>query len=189
VGPRPQVHGGLFDAAVHLQQAALDHHHAIGHAEQGVAQDDGEHAALGPTKDVLCTHEQQQQRQADDHLGHDQRRVHHAREDGAAQEAPVAHQHEGGKGGKHGRQHAGRQRHLERQPEAVDDLGVVQQGLVPAQRKPGEARVLPGAVEAEHDHEQQRQVQEGEHQRQPELAEVLFEQRPHGLPPSLRSPV
>jgi hypothetical protein len=50
-------------------------------------------ASLGPAHDPLDAHEQQQQGQADDHLGHDQWGIDHGSEQGTAFESCVTHQH------------------------------------------------------------------------------------------------
>jgi hypothetical protein len=58
---------------------------------------------------------------------------------------------------------------------AFHQLGVFGQRLVPAQRKTGEVRILPRAVEREHHHEEQRQVQKEVHQRHPRFAKMFFQ--------------
>ena len=78
-----QVHRGFFQRAVHGEQPRLHHHRHVGHREGDVGHRHGPVAARPGERD-----EEQQHRKAGDDLGHDQRRVDHAREQRAAGETP-----------------------------------------------------------------------------------------------------
>jgi hypothetical protein len=84
-------------------------------------------AALGEAERALHRHQHQQQRQADHHLGHHQRRIDHAAEQRAAGEAPVLDQRERRQRAQHHRAAGGQERDLQAQPQAVDQLGVARQ--------------------------------------------------------------
>ena len=92
----------------------LHDHRDEAHGQRGVCDRDGPEAAFDVDR-----HEQQQQRQPGDHLGHDQRRVDHAGEQGTAAKAAEPHQrdrrkraeHRGGGGGYAARCAASPRRH------------------------------------------------------------------------------
>ena len=119
--------------------------------------------------------EQQQQRQAGDHLRHDDGGGNHAGEQQPSAERAEARQRHAGERAEHHRSARRDQRNADRQPRGAQDLLVVQQRHVPPERRRvrrvphrDEARV----VEGEHDHRDDRHVQE----HQPENQRAAREQ-------------
>ena len=151
----------------------MNHDRRVTGADRSMADPDRHDATLAEnTEQPFAGNEEQQQRQAGDHLGHDQRRVDVRDEDGAARKAAVAHQRESGHRSEHDRGSGRHQRDLQRGQKAVDQLGVMQDLVVPAKRKAAPQCHHLGLVERKHDQRRDRDVQERVAEREPGAAET-----------------
>ncbi len=131
---RAQIHGGFLDRPIHFLQTRLDDHRGIGNGHDGMADEDGEKPLLRKPHGLLHCHEKQQQRQRNDHGGHDQRDVDHEVEQALAREVAIAHQGKCRQCAQQHRSSGRRQRHLERQNQAADDFMVMHHRAVPLER-------------------------------------------------------
>ena len=131
-----QVHGRFFEAEVEIGEARLHHHRHVGGAEGGVRDDDGEDAAaLRPADELLHGDKQQQQREAGDDVGHDQRRRHRGLQHGLAAEAAEADQRDGAERAQHQRDRGGDGGDLQAQPGGGQQLRIVPQVDIGLDRK------------------------------------------------------
>ena len=98
-------------------------------------QDDGEYPAIKPDAD-----EQQQERQAGDHLWHHQWRVNHAGKQCPPRKPPGPHKHKCRHGAKHGRDARTDDGDLNRHPCGIQKRLILQKLAIPFGRKPGPDR-------------------------------------------------
>ena len=166
-GAGAEVERRFLELRIERLQARADHDGGIGEAEQEVAEPDRHHAALGKAGAegrlgrALQRHQHQEKRQADDDLGHHQRRGDHAGEEGAAEEARVADERERGERAEDDRGTRRRQATFSDSARPASSSSVGGEGGVPAQREAapdvGDRRV----VERIDDQGDDRHVEEG----------------------------
>lgn len=135
----------------------MDHHRHETHAERRMGHDHGPESAGNVERD-----EQQQQRQAGDDLGHDQRRVDHGGEDEASPETPEAGEGYGGAGSHYGRQKRGHEGHAKAHPGGGDELVVFEKRDIPVRGEPAPDRDKPRGVEAVDHQQRDRRIEEAE---------------------------
>ena len=164
-----QILRGFFQGLVELAQAGADDYGNVGHAQGGVAEPDGEPAALelqpaqaGTAQQGLHLQNQHHQRNTGDDVGHHHRGRHHAGEQGAAAETLDARQGVGGHGAKHHGGSGGNEGDADGEPGGFQNLAVIQQRAIPFGGEAAPYRNQLGAVEGIHHQHQQRDIEEGQ---------------------------
>ncbi|ABA48221.1 200 kDa antigen p200, putative [Burkholderia pseudomallei 1710b] len=172
---RAEIERRLLERRVQLAHARLHDDRDVRDAQHHVAEPDREHpTAGGPSEPLAELDEQQQQRDALDHLGNHERRVDHPAVEREAAKAAHPREHETRPRADEHRCERGHHRDLQRQPRGRDQLVVLDECRVPARRETGPHGDELRIVERIDDEARDRDIEETEADREHQHLQIAI---------------